>query len=321
MATCKFCGREFDNAQAVRAHLKSCAPYQEHRASRPEQESGSPRQPRLRQPDPRGGSLGRPSADDSLGSIPPAYPGPSETNGFDPVRQLDQEIAMEQRRIKLRELHDSQDELDRRAKTLEQERQREADREAETKRAAEREQLALRQQAMDAQRLQDERARTKQQREQRRREAIQDTKREVVDHWLPMAFVSSDLRAQILIEIERTLSALPVEDLPMDELVRIAAGVRDRLCDEAKRAEQAARQRTVELNRRCGQLKQHGMEYAKRELSDVEGLSSLTARSIEQRIARALDDITGDESTDDIEDLVEDILEHEGIGYEDDDDD
>jgi len=321
MATCKFCDREFDNAQAVRAHLKSCAPYQDHRASRQEPEAGNLRELRVRQPDPRGGSVGRPRADDSLGSIPPTYPGPSETTGFDPVQKLDQEIAMEQRRIKLRELHDSQDELDRRAKARELERQREADRETEAKRTAEREQQALRQQAMDAQRLHEERARTKQQREQRRREAIQDTKREVVDHWLPMAFVSSDLRAQILTEIEQTLSPLPVEDLPMDELVRIAAGVRDRLCDEATRAEQAARQRTLELSRRCGQLKQHGMEYAKRELSDVEGLSSLTSWSIEQRIARALDDIGGDESADDIEDLVEDILEREGIGYEDDDDD
>lgn len=134
------------------------------------------------------------------------------------------------------------------------------------------------------------------------------------------AFLSSNLRARMLIEIDKTLSALPAEELPVEELVRIAEGVRDRLYDEAKTAERESSRREQERTARKARLRQEGMDYAKRELSDVDGLDSLTRWSIEQRVARTLDDITGDESADDIEDLVEDILEREGIGFDDEDD-
>jgi hypothetical protein len=59
-------------------------------------------------------------------------------------------------------------------------------------------------------------------------------------------------------------------------------------------------------------------EYAKRALKNIEGLKTTEGWRIEQRVERELhQEIVGDESWSEIEDLVDEILESEGI--EDDD--
>ena len=329
MATCKFCGREFAGSQAVRAHLKSCEPYREHRAARQEAEAGPAREPSLRQQSLRGGSLGRASlgstSADETGSLDLAAgvsPGSGAGASFDPVRQLDQQIAVRQRRLKLRELDNAEDDIDRRSTAKEQEREREE----EVARRAEADRQALQKRKMDERKAQEERERAKQARARRRRDQITAAKREVIDRWLSGAFVSGELKAEMLVEIERELSALPADDLPLEELVRIATGIRDRLHAAAERKEEddrrrdrENREREQERIQRRQKLIRHGSDYAKRELSDVEGLDISDKWRIERRIDTELEDIIGDESSAEIEDLIDDILEREGIGYDDDD--
>ena len=329
MATCKFCQREFASVQAVRAHLKSCRPYLAHRAARQEPEAGTAREPSVRQTSLRDGSvgsasLGSPRAGDT--DLPDPAPSISPRHGadtpFDPVRQLDQEIAVRQRRLKLRELDDAEGDIERRAAAAEREREQEE----EAARSAEAERQYQQKRKADERQAQEERERVKLERTRRRRNQITEAKREAIDRWIPGAFVSTELKAKMLVEIERELSALPAHDIPLDELIHIASGIRDRLHAEAKRVEEederrerARSQREQERIQRRQKLIRHGNDYAQRELRDVEGLNISEKWRIEGRIDEELADITGDETSGDVEDLIDDILDLEGIGYDDDD--
>ncbi|CAN0510001.1 unnamed protein product, partial [Phaeothamnion confervicola] len=117
--------------------------------------------------------------------------------------------------------------------------------------------------------------------------------------------------AQALQDIENALSGLPVEELPGAELNQVADGI----CSKAHQTERQAAQRELqtalhELGRvgRRSKLLQHGQDFAARELQAVEGLSAFDRAQIVQRVANALDDVTGDETRDDIESRVEAIL-------------
>ncbi|MDE2074107.1 MAG: hypothetical protein KGJ81_11770 [Alphaproteobacteria bacterium] len=235
---------------------------------------------------------------------------------------------MTKRRINLRQLRDAENELDRRAKDEEEEQAHQA----ETARKADEETRAARQRELDERKAREERDREKARRKQQHRENITAAKREAIDCWPYRAFVSATLKAEILEEMERRLSALPADELPLDELIRIAIGIRDRCYDEDSRAEEEARRRELNKQQQEQQQKQqhaarrrtliqHGVAYARREIEGVEGLNYFEKRRIEQRVQDELDEVTGDESRAEIEDWVEDILDREGIGFDDDNDD
>lgn len=309
-AACRFCGAEFSNAQAVRAHLKGCAAYQ-NRPSRQTADAGASRQPSLGED-----SLGAPSlGNDRTGGTSAA------DQAFDPVRLLEQQIAAQRLRLQLREVEEAHKEMDRRAEAAERARQQAEQQEAEAGRNAEREREAARRQAENQGAEQARRQAEDSKRRAERRTIIQNVKNTSMYRW-PMS--SADRRAQALQDIENALSGLPVDELPEAELIEIADGI----CSKAHASERQAAQRELQtalhdLGRigRRSQLMQHGQDFAARELQAVEGLSAFERAQIVQRVANALEDVTGDETKDAIESRVEAILEREGFGWDDDDDD
>jgi hypothetical protein len=310
MAICHFCHREFVNRQAVRAHLRVCEPYLNR-------DKGEPEELSLKDENLKAASLAAPSLDGA-----PREGRDSACSGeFDPIRQLDQQIAAEQRRLKLRELQQAHEDLDRQAAAREREQQIEVDKQAETSRAAQRARDAADQRERQTREAREAAANALQEKQRRHRQVIQDVKQVVVERWSLGAWISLDLKARILLEIERLLGPLALDELPRDEVVQIAQAARDRLHEEARRAEQHAQRKAQERAERRKRLQQHGLDYLKRELRDAEGLSGLKRLQIELRVSRELEAITGDEASDDIEDWIEDFLEREGIEYDDDGED
>jgi hypothetical protein len=308
-AACRFCGSEFTNAQAVRAHLKGCAAYQ-NRPPRQMANTDASRQTSLGED-----SLGAPS----LGNDRPG--GATSDQAFDPVRRLEQEIAAQRLRLQLREVEEAHKEMDRKAQAAERARQHAEQQEAEARRNAEREREAARRQAENRPAEQARRQAEDSKRHTERRTIIQTIKTTATYRW-PMS--RADLRAQALQDIENALSGLPVEELPEAELIEIADGI----CSKAQQTERQAAQRDFQaamenLGRvaRCPRLVQHGQDFAARELQAIEGLSAFDRAQILQRVANALADVTGDENRASIEARVEAILEREGFGWEDDEDD
>jgi hypothetical protein len=211
--------------------------------------------------------------------------------------------------------------MDRRAEAAERARQQAEQQEAEAKRNAEREREAARRQAENQGAEQARRQTEDAKRRTERRTIIQDVKNTSMHRW-PMS--GADRRAQALQDIENALSGLPVDELPEAELIQIADGI----CSKALATERQAAQREFQvalddLGRigRRSKLLQHGQDFAAHELQAVEGLSAFDRAQIVQRVANALEDVTGDETKDAIESRVEAILEREGLGWEDDEDD
>jgi hypothetical protein len=283
MAVCQFCGRQFSNAQAVRAHLKACAAYQGRHQ-------------------PGGHALGS----TALGSAPeapdpavellePNAEGPGHT---DTAHRRAQERANRQARKETEEF--------------------------------------LRRVAAD-------------QEARRRRALIQSVKEEVVGFgsW-PHPSIPADRKAEALQEIERTLSRLPLNELPRRELVQIAQGVRDRHfrpvleAQEASkrraRAEEQARQRAraeedaqrrarVDTTRQSIEgatraaaaqaevkrgLVARGMSLVDLELRNDPDLRGRERAEIVAWVEGVLDEeLTGRESTEELEDIVNDILDEE----------
>lgn len=298
MSICRFCEREFANAQAVRAHLKGCAAY----LSRPRKPD--PALPNLRE-DPLGSAslLGTASREGSPGS----------GTEFDPVRQLEQRLATEQLRLKLREVQEAHQDLDLREQAREEQRLRKSKKQAdsmdraarEQEAARAREQLALgeRQQKQDAQ----------QRLQARRRELIQSVKHEVIERWVQRFSASDPLKAQILQQMELALTRLAIDELPQEELLQIAQGVRDQLWTQAMEVQQNALRQAQQRQ----SLAQYGLEYATRELARVAGLDVLTRWRIEMRVQDELKHVSAQETKAEIEDRVEAILEDEGLEFDD----
>lgn len=298
MAVCRFCGQEFVSAQAVRAHLKGCEAYR-NRPSKADTEPASLR-------------------DDSLGSASLLGNASREGNepasgDFDPVHQLQQRITAEQLRLKLRELEEAHRELDSRTEARERERLREVEQHTQAVRAAERERETVRAREEQARQERDQKDAAQRQLKTHRREIIQDVKREAVDRWVQGIFVSGELKAQILQGIEQAMAPLPVTELLRDELIQIARGVRDKLHAQVVEAQQQVMQLTQKRQR----LAEHGLDYARRELQDVEGLDLSERWRIEARVKEELEHVSGDETRAEIEEWVEEILEREGIEYDD----
>jgi hypothetical protein len=127
--------------------------------------------------------------------------------------------------------------------------------------------------------------------------------------WWPSVPDFTTLKSDVLRAIERELATLPLEEIPQDELVQIAVGIRDRLTREAVGAQERANRFSENRER----LIQHGIRYGDRELDAVDDLGALDKWQIQSRIKEELSGIRGDETAAQIEDLVEEILEAEGI--------
>jgi hypothetical protein len=299
-AKCRFCGKRFESAQGVRAHLKSCSAYRD----RPEKPAKADS---LRQPSVGSGSVGS-------GSLGRDLDEPDESDL--PLRQLQQRLAAERVRLQLREVEDAHAELDRKAqaKANEQQRFREAETEQERAKANARDEA--RRQAAEAARAADRREAEKRERQEKRRSVIQDVKRQVLDCWFAGFGIGSDFKPRVCIAIERELQTLAIDEIPVPELVRLAEGIRDRMHrDEKAKAEQASR-----LAGQRQRLIQNGLSYAQRELRDVDGLSFSDSWRIENAVKADLEAVTGTETPADIEDRVEQVFEQYGVGCEDDED-
>src|SRR5579864_7060036 len=200
-AKCRFCGKRFESAQGVRAHLKSCAAYQE-RPDKPTK-AGSLRQPCIGSGSLGNGSLGTDDAPDDSDL---------------PLRQLQHRLAAERVRLQLREVEDAHAELDRKAEAKANERQRLRDQEADQTRAKERASDAARREAAEAVRTAERRDTEKRERQEKRGSVIQDVKRQVVDCWFAGFSISSDFKPRVSIAIERELQTLAIEEIPLSEL-------------------------------------------------------------------------------------------------------
>jgi len=152
-----------------------------------------------------------------------------------------------------------------------------------------------------------------------RRRIIQRVKDEVLG-WRAWRYAEmpAEVKARALQEIERELSALPVEELPRHELVQIAEGVRDRVYRPAvqeregarkrERAEEEARNRPE----RQRTLIQRGVAYARRELAGAEGLYYADRLRIRSAVERRLQqEISGQESEVQVRELVDLVLDEE----------
>ena len=184
-------------------------------------------------------------------------------------------------------------------------------------------------------------------RKQRRREIIQGVKDRVVGQWWsPRYKIPADTKARALMEIERVLSGLPVDELPEWELVQIAEGVRDKLYgpvmraqDDAQRQEERRRREEQEQTERVAEqrarearelqhaeerrsdLLDYGMKFAREALQEVEDLDALERRRVLQQVERALaEELAGEESKRDVAALVDEILDEEFGEAENDDD-
>lgn len=256
-ATCRFCDDRFRNRQAVKAHLRTCEAYRKRQRIGSEPQAGSLRQ--------------KPS------------------DGLDPAEPVMQEVRREEARLKLRQVRAAHRELD----AQEAERQRKAREKAEAAR-----QEALERQEED--RRGQEEARARQRREQHeemgrllRRARMQEVKSRVVEGWRSIG-LPQEVKARMLLAIERELADVPVHEMPLAEVITIAEGARDQIL--------AARDRSVE--KAC--------RYAQGELQENTSLPDWKRSSVLQRVEQELKaQLTGEESPEQIEDLVDGLLERE----------
>lgn len=301
MSACQFCGRKFANRQAVKAHLKSCAAYRSRRSA-----------PSRRTARPQLSIIESNARADGEPDVPAEDPDGSDL----PLRQLQRRLSSERIRLQLRELDAANEDLNRQAEAKRDAHRRAVDEEAQAARTAAQAEQEARRSAEEAAARQERREAAEHERQAKRRNAIQEVKRQVVDDWFGGFLMPSDLKPRIRIAIEKALEPLPVEELPLSELVQLAEGIRDNLYREVKAGVDQAAKHTAQRER----LIQHGIHYAERELREIDGLDVLARWRIERLVKDELAAVTGEETTDDIEDWVDEILEDEGIGWDDEDD-
>jgi hypothetical protein len=294
--TCRFCDRQFANAQAVRAHLKSCEPYQT----------------RTRERSAKAGRLGsRASGSGNLGEDESEVTLSSDSLG-DSVIQLRQRLATERLRLELRGVEEAHAEIDRRADSAKQQQERRAAEltvqlEAKARgREEERERIKV----ANAQR--ERREAINRARQESRRQKIQKVKEEVTSGWVAALYLSAELKSRVLRDIEIEFARLPIEDLPHGELIAIAEGI----CDPIYRAARQAQENKMQAAARRQRLVQHGHDYAASVLRAVDDLDVIERWRIERAVENDLEAIGANETTDDIEDRVDGLLESEGIGWE-----
>ena len=175
-------------------------------------------------------------------------------------------------------------------------------------------------------------------RRQKRRQVIQRVKERVVGQWRSAGYtIPAETKARALTDIERELSALPVDELPEWELVQLAEGVRDqrygpvmRAQDDAQALEDQRRREAQEASRRVAErqanearerqqadaraaaLVQYGSDFAYEALQEVGDFDEQDQQRLLQRVERELaDQLTGGESKRDVQGLVDTILDEE----------
>lgn len=291
MALCHFCGQGFSNRQAVRAHLKACVAYKGAGAPLPKAIELA------RDPDEQDTDT-----DTSLAA-----------EEFDPVRQMRQSVAAEKLRLHLREIRGAHEELDARERASRKAAAERELRQADARQAIERAREEARAKVESERQSREANEAAKQRLATQRRETIQDVKRTVIEQWFGVWRVSAETKALMLQSIELALAKLPVQELPMAELVQVAEGVRDSLLKNAIDAERAIQEH---VDKKVG-LCRLGAEYASKELDSIEGLEYFDRFRIESRIKQELAQLAGDESRAEITACVDEILEEEGFGFED----
>lgn len=88
--------------------------------------------------------------------------------------------------------------------------------------------------------------------QQQRRTILQAAKTQVIDqYWTPLGQVTASLRGAAKLAIERELASLPLEELPFEEVLEIAAAIRDGCYGPAftRQSREATRQRVEEERR------------------------------------------------------------------------
>jgi hypothetical protein len=83
----------------------------------------------------------------------------------------------------------------------------------------------------------------------------------------------------------------------------------------------AAQQAAAARLQRKQALQQYGLEYVQKELREIDGLTLSERWDVEALVKEDLESLRGDESRADVRDRVEAILEGEGLGMDDEDED
>ncbi|MCI0530321.1 MAG: hypothetical protein L0Y56_22990 [Nitrospira sp.] len=307
MATCNFCGQEFENTQAVRAHLKWCPPYrgQEEPEDMPKEAIPKAGMPRHAQP-----------------------------KGDDPVTRARQEYEKEKVDFKLDRIREERGDWKERQEERERATQR-REREAREARAEEEleQVLAIEQLHIvreEKSRQQDE-LRNK---EKIRLERIQQAKIQAVDQYYYWPRVPSEFKVQAKREIEKELNTLQIEYLPDSELKEIAEAIRDRaykpFFERLAREEQERQVERDRVQRRSALLNQaeeNVRAWVKEELKKLEGYDPRDWILVDWQIAKEVreileTDLQGDEAASEVKDIAiekaEEILDArlDEMGYE-----
>jgi hypothetical protein len=149
----------------------------------------------------------------------------------------------------------------------------------------------------------------------RRREITQRVKQQAISQLFLFGPERLAVEAKIITAIERDFAALPVEDLPEAELLVIASSI----CDGFVREDRDAQQRKAQQATFRRDLILEGRDSLSRQLMSVDGLGLGEHLRIERRVQVQLERLSGEESLEDVEDLIDDILASEGIEWSDDD--
>jgi hypothetical protein len=179
---------------------------------------------------------------------------------------------------------------------------------------------------------------------QKRRQILQRVKDRVVGQWRSLRYtIPAETKARALMDIERELSALTVDELPEWELVQLAEGIRDKLYgpvmraqDDAHRLEEQHRREEArrvaeeraneererqQAEERISALVLFGTDFAYDALQDVEDLDEHEEQTVLQRVELELaGQLTGGESKRDVQGRVDKVLDEE-LGAPDDDQD
>ncbi len=315
MPTCQFCDKKFPSKQSVRAHLRHCDAYQ-----------GRARQAGL--PIGKRAYIGR--------DLPKA----AKAAGFDPAAHVKAQVEVAEGELKLKQLKAVHDELDQK----EIERARRARQEAETARQREQEQAQAHLQAELEAEERKQREAEAESRRQARRQRIQRAKDAADWGFVPgkLVEVPVEVRAATKREIEQELSALPaLEELSQGEVDEIAEGIAARhhrplVEEDARRKEEDRRRKEeerqqkekeaererqeqekkwaewrqqLEREERVDKLVREGDDFASEELDELGIRPGLERYEVLEKIKAGLRErLTGQESTAEIEDMVEEIL-------------
>jgi|SRR5262245_38766209 len=146
--------------------------------------------------------------------------------------------------------------------------------------------------------------------QRKRRDLVQQVKHAAMTGWsppYPYLAPPTELEAEGLLQIERQLSALPIDEIPKQELIEIAQGIRDRVYRPY--FERQKERHKLEAQKRA--FVRLGREYAEEQLKLAE-LDYFEQQDVLKAIEETLEDeVTGEERRAEVRDLVDEILDDE----------